>query len=177
MEYHPTPTTTPSLSSILATLSSYAPPPRREYVLPEPTPKLTSQPSASTIVTWPPALRHMLALAQNQDVIHRIRHLIQEQHSHERQWWRGREELVRKQQGREEARGKLDGVLYVSSFSRNGRMDIFGLAIEGTGGEITERKVGMLTERIGRVWADMLQHRITSRYCVVDPSLHHIDTG
>lgn len=43
----------------------------------------------------------------------RIRQLIRTQQQHERQWWEGREALVRKQQQRGEGRKALDDVLYV----------------------------------------------------------------
>lgn len=161
MEYTP-PEATPSLSSILATLSSYAaqpqalndssayqaPQPASLYQIPQPAPQelapsnpilplstynqraspspQSTQSSAATIITWPSALRHMLSLAPNQEIMHRIRHLIQEQHSHERQWWRGREELVKKQKGRIEARGKLDGVLYVLPLLLESSSDVNG---------------------------------------------------
>ena len=75
-------------------------------------------PSASTIIAWPPALRHVtLHLVQNEEVMLRIKHLISTQHSHERQWWTQREALLKTQRGREEGRRKLDGVLYVSLMS------------------------------------------------------------
>lgn len=48
--------------------------------------------------------------------MHRIRHLIQTQHEHERQWWDGRVSLVTQQAGREEGRRKLNSVLLVSPF-------------------------------------------------------------
>lgn len=48
--------------------------------------------------------------------MHRIRHLIQTQHEHERQWWDGRVSLVTQQAGREEGRRKLNSVLLVPSF-------------------------------------------------------------
>lgn len=74
-------------------------------------------PSTSTIITWPPALRHVtLHLVQNEELMLRIKHLISTQHSHERQWWTQREALLKTQRGREEGRKKLDGVLYVPPF-------------------------------------------------------------
>lgn len=163
MDYEPS-QPTPSLDSILATLSSYAPPQQappssystlqpaaveassnlfpyhnlqgpylqpspqvipphgstsRRSPSPSPQPSTIARPSqasASPIISWPPALRYVTSLVQNPEVMYRIRHLIQQQHDHERQWWRSREELVKKQKGRSEARWKLDGVLYVDSF-------------------------------------------------------------
>lgn len=74
-------------------------------------------PSSSTITTWPPALRHVTKfIATNEAAMHRIRHLIQTQHEHERQWWEGRVSLVTQQAGREEGRRKLNSVLLVSPF-------------------------------------------------------------
>lgn len=72
-------------------------------------------PSSSAITTWPPALRHVTKfIATNEVAMHRIRHLIQTQHEHERQWWQGRASLVTQQAGREEGRRKLNSVLLVS---------------------------------------------------------------
>ena len=95
-----------------------APTPQPQYPQQPPQkPALTQQstiPSASTIITWPPALRHVtLHLVQNEEVMLRIKHLISTQHNHERQWWTQREALLKTQRGREEGRKKLDGVLYV----------------------------------------------------------------
>lgn len=76
-------------------------------------------PSSSTITTWPPALRYVTKfIATNEAAMHRIRHLIQTQHEHERQWWDGRVSLVRQQAGREEGRRKLNSVLLVFSCSK-----------------------------------------------------------
>lgn len=74
-------------------------------------------PSSSTITTWPPALRYVTKfIATNEAAMHRIRHLIQTQHEHERQWWDGRVSLVTQQADREEGRRKLNSVLLVSPF-------------------------------------------------------------
>lgn len=76
-------------------------------------------PSSSTITTWPPALRYVMKfIATNEAAMHRIRHLIQTQHEHERQWWDGRVSLIRQQAGREEGRRKLNSVLLVSPFPK-----------------------------------------------------------
>lgn len=75
-------------------------------------------PSSSTITTWPPALRHVTKfIATNEAAMHRIRHLIQTQHEHERQWWEGRVSLVSQQAGREEGRRKLNSVLLVFPYN------------------------------------------------------------
>ncbi len=60
-----------------------------------------SVPDASTITTWPAALKHVTRhLVPNEQAAARIVHLISEQHKHERQWWRGREAIVARQEGR-----------------------------------------------------------------------------
>lgn len=66
----------------------------------------------TTITTWPAALRHVTKLtARNEAVAARIRKLIDVQHQHERQWWEGREGLIKMQAGRVEGRKKVDDVL------------------------------------------------------------------
>ena len=66
----------------------------------------------SSITTWPPALKYVMQTAAvNEALQARIRHLIQSQHDHERQWWRGREALVQKQEVRAERKSELDRVL------------------------------------------------------------------
>ena len=63
------------------------------------TPRLNSPapivPDASTITTWPAALKHVTKhLASDDKISSRIQHLISEQHKHEHQWWQGREALA-----------------------------------------------------------------------------------
>lgn len=68
----------------------------------------------STITTWPAALRHVMrTVGQNESIQQRIRFLIQRQHDHEKQWWRGRVALVEKQKARAEKKKELDEVLCV----------------------------------------------------------------
>lgn len=56
---------------------------------------------ASTITTWPAALKHVTKyLVPDEKIAARIKHLIAEQHKHERQWWAGREAIVARQEGR-----------------------------------------------------------------------------
>jgi hypothetical protein len=55
----------------------------------------------------------MRTVAQNEDIQRRIRFLIQRQHDHEKQWWKGREVLLQKQKSRKEKKRELDEVLYV----------------------------------------------------------------
>lgn len=65
-----------------------------------------------TITTYPAALRHITrTIARNEATMARIRKLIASQHQHERQWWNGREVLVRQQGEREEGRRRVDEVL------------------------------------------------------------------
>jgi hypothetical protein len=85
---------------------------------PMPTPKSQTQDKelSSTITTWPAALKQVMrTVAQSEDIQRRIRFLIQRQHDHERQWWKGREALLQKQSAREEKKRELDKVLYVLS--------------------------------------------------------------
>lgn len=83
-----------------------------------PTKHSTSTSNASTITTWPPALRHVMrTVGQNEETQLRIRGLIRSQHTHEQQWWRNREALVSRQQSRGEKKKELDAVLYVSANS------------------------------------------------------------
>ncbi|KAA8642137.1 hypothetical protein EYZ11_008970 [Aspergillus tanneri] len=66
----------------------------------------------SSVSTWPAALRHVMRLvSQSEDVQRRVRWLIQRQHDHEKQWWRGREALVKKQKARVEKKKEMDEVL------------------------------------------------------------------
>ncbi|OAL39398.1 hypothetical protein AYO20_01268 [Fonsecaea nubica] len=69
-------------------------------------------PDASTIVTWPAALKHVSRhLVHNEQVANRIKHLINEQHKHERQWWAGREAIVARQQGRSGTSQQVSAIL------------------------------------------------------------------
>lgn len=79
-------------------------------------PKQSTTSNASTITTWPAALRHVMrTVGQNEETQLRIRGLIRSQHTHEQQWWRNREALVSRQQSRGEKKKELDAVLYVSA--------------------------------------------------------------
>ncbi|PWY69579.1 hypothetical protein BO70DRAFT_365853 [Aspergillus heteromorphus CBS 117.55] len=99
-----------------------ATPPHPQPPAPVPTIPTGPQPGAppngkptedpSTITAWPGALRYVMrTVAQNEDIQRRIRWLIQRQHDHEKQWWQGREALLRKQQARTEKKKELDAVL------------------------------------------------------------------
>ncbi|KAJ5938261.1 hypothetical protein N7454_004603 [Penicillium verhagenii] len=66
----------------------------------------------STITTWPAALKYVMrTVGQNEETQLRIRGLIRSQHSHERQWWKGREALLQRQQARGDKKKELDAVL------------------------------------------------------------------
>lgn len=79
------------------------------------TPKSQSKTPAvdpSTITTWPAALRYVMrTVGQNEETQLRIRGLIRSQHNHERQWWKGREALLERQQARGDKKKELDAVL------------------------------------------------------------------
>jgi hypothetical protein len=53
----------------------------------------------------------MRTVGQNEETQLRIRGLIRSQHSHERQWWKGREALLERQQARGDKKKELDAVL------------------------------------------------------------------
>ncbi|KAL3463794.1 hypothetical protein BJX64DRAFT_111328 [Aspergillus heterothallicus] len=80
---------------------------------PQPQPQTKELPSsATTITTWPAALKRVMrTVSQNEHLQQRIRFLIQRQHDHERQWWKGREALLQKQTSRAERKKELDQVL------------------------------------------------------------------
>jgi hypothetical protein len=58
----------------------------------------------------------MRTVGQNEETQLRIRGLIRSQHSHEKQWWKGRETLLEKQQARGDRKKELDAVLYAFAF-------------------------------------------------------------
>ncbi|KAJ5392199.1 Protein of unknown function DUF2458 [Penicillium cosmopolitanum] len=89
-------------------------PPRPPSNPPKPS---TSTTDASSITTWPAALRHVMRIVgQNEETQLRIRGLIHSQHSHERQWWKSREALVLRQQSRgEEERARRSITIYRST--------------------------------------------------------------
>ncbi|KAI9881277.1 MAG: hypothetical protein M1830_005563 [Pleopsidium flavum] len=67
---------------------------------------------STTITDWPAALRHVMkTVARSDAIMARVKRMINVQHEHERQWWDGRQALLRKQEGRVEGRKKLDDVL------------------------------------------------------------------
>ena len=73
-------------------------PPKIVVTTPRPS---TPIPDASTIVTWPSAIRYVTKyIANNESAAARIKHLIAQQHQHEREWWTGREAIVKRHSGR-----------------------------------------------------------------------------
>ena len=75
------------------------------------TPKYDT-PDASNITTWPAALKHITRhLASNEKVAARVKHLIKEQHKHEREWWAGRVAIVDRQQGRPGSSEQVSAIL------------------------------------------------------------------
>ena len=65
-----------------------------------------------SITTYPAALRHITKIvARNEATMCRLKKLISSQHQHERQWWDGREALIKQQGEREEGRKKVEDVL------------------------------------------------------------------
>ncbi|KAJ5577877.1 uncharacterized protein N7459_006841 [Penicillium hispanicum] len=77
-------------------------------------PKQSSTPTLdpATITSWPAALRYVMrTVGQNEETQLRIRGLIRSQHSHEQQWWKGREALLQRQQARGDKKKELDAVL------------------------------------------------------------------
>ena len=81
---------------------------------PEPKRALPSTPPVdpTTITAWPAALRFVTKLIAREEAVGtRIRKLISVQHQHERQWWDGREALIKMQKGRDEGRRKVDEIL------------------------------------------------------------------
>ena len=77
-------------------------------------PKQTSKPSVDpkTITSWSPGLRYITKqVAQDEEFAERIKKLIKSQHSHERQWAKGREELLEGRRKREQGRNAINDVL------------------------------------------------------------------
>ncbi|KAL3477866.1 hypothetical protein BJX99DRAFT_119514 [Aspergillus californicus] len=87
-------------------------PPNNSHAQPQNTTREKEKDLSSTITTWPPALKQVMrTVAANEEIQQRIRFLIQRQHDHEKQWWRGREALLLKQKTRSEKKRELDEVL------------------------------------------------------------------
>ena len=66
----------------------------------------------ATILEWSAGLRCVMkTVAVHENVLNDIRRMIKTQHDHEDQWFRGREELIKKQAARAEGQKKLDEVM------------------------------------------------------------------
>ncbi|KAL8861570.1 MAG: hypothetical protein Q9178_002094 [Gyalolechia marmorata] len=80
-------------------------------ISPQP-PQPSTVDKASTITSYPHALRHTTSLLSTSTTLTaRIRHLIRTAHDHERQWWTSRQSLVTQLSSREASRNKLNSVL------------------------------------------------------------------
>ncbi|KAK5094850.1 hypothetical protein LTS08_008469 [Lithohypha guttulata] len=65
------------------------------------TPTNPAIPDASSITTWPAAVKHVTKyIVADEQASSRIKHLVNEQHKHEEQWWRQRQEIVTRHAGR-----------------------------------------------------------------------------
>ncbi|KAJ5683100.1 hypothetical protein N7462_006265 [Penicillium macrosclerotiorum] len=85
---------------------------RRPQVSPPSTPATDPE----SITTWPAALRYVMrTVGQNEETQLRIRGLIRSQHSHEQQWWKGREALLQRQRARGDKKKELDAVLFMDT--------------------------------------------------------------
>ncbi|KAL8992919.1 MAG: hypothetical protein Q9169_006738 [Polycauliona sp. 2 TL-2023] len=79
---------------------------------PQPPPRPTPAEKASTITTYPAALRHTTTLlSTSPTTVTRIRHLIHTAHTHERQWHSSRRTLHTQLSTRSASRAKLNSVL------------------------------------------------------------------
>uniref|UniRef100_A0A093Y3G8 Auxin-induced protein AUX28 n=1 Tax=Talaromyces marneffei PM1 TaxID=1077442 RepID=A0A093Y3G8_TALMA len=163
--------TNPDLSSVLRTLSAFAnpsstPPPSQQQQQPPthlaptsrstPTPiqkpNTKQHPPPSQIVTWSPALKHIMHLtAQNQDFSTRIQHLIKSQREHERTWWKAREALIEKQAAREEKRRRIEEVLKSVGASSAGA-STNATSPEGTTGKISQENATELKAYDSKVY-------------------------
>jgi hypothetical protein len=66
----------------------------------------------ATIVEWSAGLRCVMkTVAIHENVLNDIRRMIKTQHEHEEQWFKGREELIKRQLARAEGQKKLDEVM------------------------------------------------------------------
>ncbi|KAI9778874.1 MAG: hypothetical protein M1839_007837 [Geoglossum umbratile] len=67
---------------------------------------------ATTITDWSAGLKCIMkTVAQSDAITARIKKMITVQHDHEKQWWEGRQALLKKQNARVEGKKKLDEVL------------------------------------------------------------------
>jgi len=73
---------------------------------------ITPAPDGSSITTWPAAIKHVTKhLSTDEKVMFRIKHLMNEQHKHEEQWWSQRQAIVTKHAGRSGNQTKVADIL------------------------------------------------------------------
>jgi hypothetical protein len=95
-----------------ASINQNRTPSTQEYVRPRQATPLKVVPDASTITTWPAAIKHVTKhLTNDENVTSRIRHLINEQRKHEEQWWKQRQEIVVRHQNRSGNQNKVADIL------------------------------------------------------------------
>lgn len=71
-----------------------------------------SAPDPSTITTWPAALKYVTKhIVPDECIGHKIRGLISQQHSLEREWWAAREAIIAKHRGRQSNQQKAAELL------------------------------------------------------------------
>lgn len=76
------------------------------------TPSTQIVPDASTITTWPAAIKHVAKhIIPDDKATTRIKHLIKQQQQHEEQWWSQREAIIAKHQGRAGSNSKVADIL------------------------------------------------------------------
>lgn len=76
------------------------------------TPSPQPVPDASTITTWPAAIKHVTRHIITDDrATTRIKHLVRQQQQHEEQWWSQREAIVARHQGRANSNTKVADIL------------------------------------------------------------------
>lgn len=124
---------------------------------PNPSPQ-PPQPSAlekaSTITTYAPALRHTThLLSTSPTTAARIRHLIRTAHTHERQWWSGRQSLFHQLSTRSASRQKLNRVLA----SIGGLTSSKSEPDTETPVDDVEKEVKMYDRKVHRAYGDMVK--------------------
>jgi hypothetical protein len=110
-----------SIQSTSARLSSVDhPPPSQASTTPTSTPPAVSSAKISTssvkdpsqITTWAAALRHVTALvARDPNTLQHLRKLRRSQQEHEQLWWKGRQALLKTQDGRSAGRAQIEAIL------------------------------------------------------------------
>lgn len=67
---------------------------------------------SSSITTWPAAIKFVSKyLINDENAITRIKHLLSEQHQHEQQWWKQRQEIVTRHQNRAGSQTQVADIL------------------------------------------------------------------